>query len=145
MHGQDGPGHDARRKDRYQPRATSASQRKTLRDVRGSRILKGEETSRPPGAGSDEIRKRARHQDCQSTRLGSTAECVCPCRRGDRMKLLLYLLASLHGTKPRFDAVRKLGRYRSKADIRFLTHHPTTSPRYFALPALPVVSRVEEY
>src|SRR4029077_12143827 len=44
------------------------------------------ETSRPPGAGSDEIRNRAQHQDCQSTRLGSTAECVCPCRRGDRMK-----------------------------------------------------------
>jgi hypothetical protein len=55
------------------------------------------ETSRPPGAGSDEIRNRAQHQDCQSTRLGSTAECVCPCRRGDRMKLLLHLLTSLHG------------------------------------------------
>src|SRR5215470_2089620 len=27
----------------------------------------------------------AQHQDCQSTRLGSTAECGCPCRRGDRM------------------------------------------------------------
>ena len=27
---------------------------------------------------------RAQHQDCQSTRLGSTAECVCPCRRGER-------------------------------------------------------------
>src|SRR5262245_29679633 len=56
------------------------------------------ETSRPPGEGSDEIGNRAQHQDCQSTWLGSTAKCVCPCRRGDRMKLLLHLLTSLHGT-----------------------------------------------
>src|SRR5262249_6939196 len=42
------------------------------------------ETSRPPGAGFDEIRNRAQHQDCQSTRLGSTDECGCPCRQGDR-------------------------------------------------------------
>src|SRR5215471_14998552 len=66
------------------------------------------ETSRPPGAGSDEIRNRAQHQDCQSTRLGSTAECVCPCRRGDRMKLLLHLLTSLHGTSRHFPAPRNL-------------------------------------
>src|SRR5262249_22514328 len=63
------------------------------------RILKGEETSRPPGAGSDEIRNRAQHQDCQSTWLGSTAGGGSPCPRGDRMKLLLHLLTSLHGTK----------------------------------------------
>ena len=30
-------------------------------------------------------------------RLGSTAECVCPYRQGGRMKLLLHLLAALHG------------------------------------------------
>src|SRR5262245_37728429 len=47
------------------------------------------ETSRPPGEGSDEIRNRAQHQDCQSTWLGSTAKCVCPCRRGDRMIALI--------------------------------------------------------
>src|SRR5262249_18508968 len=29
------------------------------------------ETSRPPGEGSDEIRNRAQHQDCESTWLGS--------------------------------------------------------------------------
>jgi hypothetical protein len=67
-----------------------------LRDFHGSILGRPHperrETSRPPGAGSDEIRNRAQHQDCQSTRLGSTAECVCPSRRGDRMKLLLHLL-----------------------------------------------------
>src|SRR5262245_20388499 len=38
MHGQDGPGHDAR-KDTYQPRAASASQPKTLEDVIYDRSL----------------------------------------------------------------------------------------------------------
>ena len=80
------------------------------------RILKRRETSRPPGAGSDEIRNRAQHQDCQSTRLGSTAECVCPCRRGDRMKLLLHLLTSLHGTKRTCRAVCYWSAFGGKAD-----------------------------
>jgi ABC-type uncharacterized transport system substrate-binding protein len=48
MHGQDRPGHDARRKDRYQPRAASASQPKTLKTYACPRILKGEEPADLP-------------------------------------------------------------------------------------------------
>jgi hypothetical protein len=48
MHGQDGPGHDARRKDRYQPRAASASQRKTLKTFAGRESWKAKKPADLP-------------------------------------------------------------------------------------------------
>src|SRR5262245_51945862 len=123
-----------RRKDRYQPRAASASQPKTLKTYACAR-------SRPPGEGSDEIRNRAQHQDCQSTWLGSTAKCVCPCRRGDRMKLLLHLLTSLHGTSQTSQNGRLESAKWAKADIDQVDvrdffpsgrHHPRHRPSTIA-------------